>query len=381
MKPDASPAFHRYALVLAGMTVILIWWGAAVTTTQAGMAFSDWPLSFGSINPPGWLKILPYFLEHSHRLIAATVGLLTLGAFVWQIARTPRAILEIVALVILLALVTGFAGVAGAERTEPARKALFFKATLVSGLVPVGWLAWSWWRRGWPLLTRLTALALIVVTAQAILGGLRVTEVSDRFGIVHGCVGQFFFCVVLFLARASSPGWEKPDSLDPAVAGPARRLSAMLAAAVFVQLILGATMRHLHRAGLPDTGLFRTRGQWIPGFEPVEVGMIFLHKTWALVVFGLGIGLAAWLWTRREVAVGPLRHALAIAGLLTLQIALGVGVILTGSPEHKKFWVTNFHVINGLAILGLAFLLAVRCRRATRRRTLLAEESAAGPGG
>jgi heme A synthase len=66
-------------------------------------------------------------------------------------------------------------------------------------------------------------------------------------------------------------------------------------------------------------------------------------------------------------------HGMTIAGLLVAQIALGISVLVTGSPEHKKFWVTNFHVLNGLAILAVSFGLAVRAWSAGRRESFAAE--------
>ena len=98
------------------------------------------------------------------------------------------------------------------------------------------------------------------------------------------------------------------------------------------------------------------------------------------MIFGLGSGLTLWLWTRRDIPVGLLRHSMVISVLLVAQIAMGVAVILTGSPEHKRFWITNFHVINGLALLATAFALAVRCWLAGRKVTLLAGNPSAGSG-
>ncbi|HWB58248.1 MAG TPA: hypothetical protein VG733_02105, partial [Chthoniobacteraceae bacterium] len=69
---------------MAAFALILI--GSLVTTNGAGMAFADWPLSSGSVNPPGWWTIRPELLEHGHRLFAELTGCLIgiLCAWVWR---------------------------------------------------------------------------------------------------------------------------------------------------------------------------------------------------------------------------------------------------------------------------------------------------------
>ncbi len=381
--PVPSPALHRFVRLLAVMTVLLIWWGAATTTKQAGMAFADWPLSLGSVNPPGWLKHMVPFLEHSHRLLATVVGLLTLALFGWTHRRNGGGWLEFAGLFFWLAVVFAIFIKAGAERQDADRKQMLLMLGCLTGALPVLWLVWSWVKRSWPLVNRLAALALLMVTTQAILGGLRVTEISDTFAVIHGCLAQGFFCVVILIGMITSPKWEdRSASLTESQLRPVKSWSMLLVVSISIQLILGALMRHHHRAGLADTGIFLTAGKWFPGFDSVSTDgdpaillLMFAHKYWALVVFFLGVGLSAWLWTRRDVPVGLLRHSLVISGLLVLQLGLGVSILLTGSPEHKKFWVTNFHVINGLALLATAFALAVRSWSARRKKTLLAEAS------
>lgn len=383
-----TPAIHRYVRVLGFMTVLLIWWGAATTTKQAGMAFADWPLSFGSVNPPGWLRHMVPFLEHSHRLLATIVGVMTLILFAFTYVRGGRRVAEFVLLFLWLGFTFAIFIKAGAERQDADRKGSLLLLGSLAGVVPLLWLAWSWWKRGWSLPARLSALALLAVTAQAILGGLRVTEISDTFAVIHGCLAQGFFCLVILIGLVTSGGWEiRRDFVATSLARPLRLWSITLVGAIFLQLILGALMRHHHRAGLADTGIFLTAGRWFPGFDSVSADgdpmillLMFAHKYWALVIFGLGCGLALWLWTRREVPVRLLRHSLVIAGLLCLQIALGVSVLLTGSPEHKRFWVTNFHVINGLALLAMAFVFAVRSLRVNADDRLLAAPAACGGG-
>ena len=82
-KERYSASFYRYSCAVLAVAILLIWWGAATTTKQAGMAFADWPLSLGSINPDGWLRNLVPFLEHSHRLLASLVGVMVLILFSW----------------------------------------------------------------------------------------------------------------------------------------------------------------------------------------------------------------------------------------------------------------------------------------------------------
>ena len=81
-----SVALSRYAKLVVVMLFALIMIGGHTTTSGAGMAFPDWPLSHGSVNPAGWWENVMQRLEHGHRLMAETVGLLIGGlcAWVWR---------------------------------------------------------------------------------------------------------------------------------------------------------------------------------------------------------------------------------------------------------------------------------------------------------
>jgi len=371
MNPLSAPSsrFHAFTKVVVLFSVLLIWWGAATTTKDAGMVFADWPLSLGSVNPPKWLSHMVPFLEHSHRLLATLVGLLVLALFGWAYVRSlPRA-LELVGLVVLLAVVFGLYIAAGAERLDPERKASLMANAAGSSLLPLGWLAWSWWGRRWTVLEKLCALALLTVTAQAILGGLRVTEISDTFAVLHGCLGQFFFCLLVLIVMSSSERWRDtafaaaPDgrpSLDRRSLSLVRLGGAGLLAMISCQLLLGAWMRHHHRFGLVDEGLLKTQGAWIPPFEDSNIAAMFLHKAFALGILLFLVGLVLKLSGAGPTAAGSrkpaIRHLLAVLVFILAQIALGLSVIATG----KQFWVTNFHVLNGLLILASIFAFVVR---------------------
>lgn len=306
-----GPWFNRYAKVVVAVTVLLIWWGAAVTTENVGMAVPDWPLSYGSINPEGWWKVWPLVLEHGHRLVASLVGLLTLVMCVWA------------------------------------------------------------WAGGQSRLVRmLSAVALVAVIVQGVLGGVRVLHISNTFAVFHGCLAQAFFCLLILIVMASSRNWETRRRLlvreRPLAA--ARGWSVVFLGAVFMQLILGAVIRHTHRLGIADDGILTTGGKWFPGFGDFDLGILFSHKAWAVVVFWISIALSLFVARSLRENRGLRWHAYGMSVLLAAQLGLGMLIIVTA----KTFWVTNFHVLTGLTILALAFTFSVRLFVAAPRTILLA---------
>ncbi len=358
-------AFRRFACFVVFVAVLLVWWGAATTTKQAGMVFADWPLSLGTVNPPGWLEHMIPFLEHSHRLLAKLTGLLVLALFAWAYVRSGKRALEVAGIVLLIALVLGFYIAAGSERLDAGVKQRLLLIALALSALPAGWLVWSWRARGWSLVQKLTALALLMVTTQAILGGLRVTEISNALAVVHGCFAQCFFCVLILVVMVSGEGWGRGGFLgSPAWLRRVRFAGIVLVLIVLAQLVFGASMRHFHRHALPDDGLILTQGRWIPSFEDPMIAFLFLHKFTAFSLLLFVVGMVLRLGGGRANAViprlnTPRRHAVAILALIGVQIALGLGVIGTG----KSFWVTNVHVLNGLLILAFSFVFAVRALR------------------
>jgi len=330
------------------------------------MVFADWPLSLGSINPPGWLDHMIPFLEHSHRLLAKLVGFLVLGLFVWTYVRSGRRALEVLGLVLFLALILAVFIVAGGERFDAERKRMWLAVGLGLSLIPVAWLIWSWRARDWNLLQKLSALALLMVTTQAIFGGMRVTEISDALAVVHGCFAQAFFCLLLLIVMAAGPGWSDGGFRDArARLRPTRWIGAVLVGLIVLQLVFGAYMRHHHRSGLVDDDLFRTQGAWIPPLGDPVVASLFLHKFTAVCIFLFVVGMAIrFAGAGRSKGNGrALGFSGAILAMLSFQIVLGLSVIGTG----KSFWITNVHVLNGLAILGTSFVFAVLAWRGVAR--------------
>ena len=78
-----KPALAMFAAFAGVWVFVLVALGAFTTSIGAGMAFPDWPLSNGSVNPDGWLTDVALFAEHSHRLSGATMGLIAIALAIW----------------------------------------------------------------------------------------------------------------------------------------------------------------------------------------------------------------------------------------------------------------------------------------------------------
>ncbi|HWB97467.1 MAG TPA: COX15/CtaA family protein [Bryobacteraceae bacterium] len=175
---------HRFAVVLAFCTLFLVVAGGLVTSNDAGLSVPDWPLSYGKVMPVMEGGI---FYEHGHRMVATTVGFLTIVLTVWL---------------------------------------------------------WRAERRTW--LKRLGLAALGAVVAQGVLGGLTVIFLLPKpVSIAHACLAELFFSTTVAIALFTSPAWRKgPLPVDDG-GGPSLHLLAVgTAAVVLTQVALGAAARH-----------------------------------------------------------------------------------------------------------------------------------------
>jgi cytochrome c oxidase assembly protein subunit 15 len=179
-----NPGLHRFSLLVAAATFFLIIAGALVTSHDAGLATPDWPLSNGQFFPK---MVGNLFWEHGHRMIATTVGMLTIGLTIY----------------------------------------LFIKE-----------------RRRW--VRRLGLFALLAVIAQGLLGGLTVKLLLPLpVSTAHATLAQLFFCATVSLAVFTSPGWLKERvSIEEQGSLPARYLCLAAAVTILLQLVIGATLRH-----------------------------------------------------------------------------------------------------------------------------------------
>ncbi len=334
--------FHYFSRLTLLVGLLLIWWGAAVTTEDVGLAVPDWPLCFGRINPDGWYHVPALLLEHGHRWIATAIGFLVLTMYFWQFARCRPSFLEAAGIILV-----------GIGYLYLVFQMALVPASLIV-LMALAWVSLTWIARRWTLLRGLATLALFVVIFQASLGGLRVLKMSDPYGITHGTLGQLFFCLLVFISFASSSTWEEGRIHWPSGHQKSARFwSALLFLCVFGQLIIGATLRHTQRLHLAASDLLTTGGHFFPPLDPADVFVLHLHKYWgvvvALLVLTVAVKSRAWLGQ-----VPRLRWVVPALMIMPVnQVILGIYVIMTG----KSFWVTNLHVLNGLGILVLSFLV------------------------
>ena len=282
---------------------VLIFLGAFTTSTNSGMAFPDWPLSNGSVNPPGWLTQLDKFAEHSHRLSASLMGLITIAIAVWI------------------------------HRTES---------------------------RVW--LRRLAVAAVFLVVFQGVVGGLRVlldgmqvnmvnTSVGRLFAMLHACLAQLFVCNLIAITLACTRPWiERPLPVADGV----RRLGVVCCALLFTQLAIAAVLRHSF-AGLaiPTFPYSTADGGLLPAVWSFPVAIHFAHRTMAVVLTVFLVWFALKIRLDRGAPLLMRAGATMLIVLLGLQISLGAQIIWT----LRSVAMTTGHVLVGALTLALAFTL------------------------
>jgi cytochrome c oxidase assembly protein subunit 15 len=185
---------------------------------------------------------------------------------------------------------------------------------------------------------------------------------ATAYRVFHGCFAQLELCLLVALAAMLSPAWRE---LRPAPqAGKIASAAWITATAIFLQLVVGATMRHMG-AGLaiPTFPAVTPEGGWLPTVQNAAIHLNFTHtRIGALVVTGLVLWLA---WTAYRHADGEARltrPARLLVVLVAAQVAMGLYVIWS----LRAPLLTTMHVVNGAALLATTVLLAVRANRVAR---------------
>ena len=298
---------HLFARVVAASTAVLIFAGGMVTSTGSGLSVPDWPNTYGwfMLTFPIDKWVGGIFYEHSHRLIASTVGffILVLAVCLWRVE--PR-----------------------------------------------------------PWVRRLGYVALAAVIAQGILGGITVLWfLPDPVSIAHASLAQLVFCMTVAIALVTSRGWRRGYSVVPGLAHPddatLRRMAIATTAIVYLQIVVGATMRHTD-AGLAIPDFPLAFGQLIPPHWDAKIAVHFAHRVGALIVTAFILATTAHVFYQHRRRGELWRPSALLLVLLTLQITLGALTVLT----QKHYIINSLHVVTGGTVLVTSLVLALRASRA-----------------
>ena len=291
-----NKGLHRFALLVACATFFLIIAGALVTSHDAGLATNDWPLSNGQVFPK---MVGNLFWEHGHRMVATTVGFLTICLVVFLFAKEKR----------------------------------------------------RWVRR-------LGLLALFGVIAQGLLGGLTVKlSLPLAVSAAHATLAQLFFCTTVSLAVFTSRSWtEERPQLEERAGLPLRYICTAAAATIFLQLIIGATLRH--------------SATWD---KPLPTDLLLTHIGGAFAVTLL-LGSASLLVVRRHRDEPFLTRPATLAlVLLLVQLLLGLAAYLARAaspndpqPLNPMVSITVAHVACGALVFATTIVLTLRVFKVLR---------------
>jgi len=262
-------ALHRFAIVCAAATFVLIFVGGLVTSTGSALAVPDWPLAYGRLVPKlvGGVRF-----EYGHRVVAGVVVLLTIILALWTWMVEPR----------------------------------------------------SWVRK-----TAFAAAGLIVV--QAILGGITVLYLLPLpVAVAHAGTAQALFCLMVSMALFTNPKFGAGPRLESNAGGPSTAMLATITTAIiYTQILIGAVMRHLG-AGLAIPDFPTSFGHLMPPFISIGIDVNFAHRCGAVAVSIFVLWTVARVFRRHRERPELTHPAWLLLVLLLMQVSLGALTIWSG---------------------------------------------------
>ncbi|MFL3045292.1 MAG: COX15/CtaA family protein [Candidatus Neomarinimicrobiota bacterium] len=310
---------RRLSKLLVISTLLLIFAGALVKSHEVGLSVPDWPTSYGyqMFSFPLNDMIGGIFYEHGHRMIATVIGLMT--------------------------LILAFA----IYHTDD---------------------------RLWLKKTAFFALGLVII--QGLFGGLTVLLfLPTPVSVIHAILAQIFLIVTVLIAYGLSKERANRNPNDSIDHKGLRFPAYLVAGFVFIQLIIGALMRHTQSGlAIPDFPL--SGGYIIPAFNQEMLNSIqsmqfesglpfvtlsqiiihYLHRMGALAV-AISIGWLTLKIIQSKISNERLYRSIGfLITLLIIQIILGAFTIWS----IKEPFITSIHVVNGAVILGVSTLLILR---------------------
>ena len=299
-------------------TLFLIFVGALVKSHEVGLSVPDWPTTYGKqmFSFPLSDMVGGIFYEHGHRMMATFVGFITL----------------------VQAICLGFSN-----------------------------------QQSW--IKKAAYASLLLVIIQGIFGGITVLFfLPPAISIIHGVLAQTFFICTIVIAYGISN--ERSQRIEVKESFEIRKYSLILLVMVYIQLILGALMRHT-ASGLAIPDFPTMGGTWIPTFSETMINNInvilfdmdidmvnryqviihFTHRLGALIISSI-IGYFLYrhghLIKKNKIVMNTIRW---IVILLLFQLALGVFTVLS----ERSPYIASFHVVTGAAFLGFCTLFVLRC--------------------
>lgn len=303
--------YFRFVCVAAATVFLLLITGGLVTGLEAGLAVPDWPNTFGHnmlLYPLGEMVGGVYY-EHAHRLYGMLVGVTTLT------------------LAVTLFLFD---------------------------------------QRGW--LKVLGVAVLLMVIAQGIMGGLRVTghptlsadpeamNPSIHLAVVHGIFGQVVFAAIVAIAAFTSTTWlsNRPATVKLS-AGTDRSMSAVLVIMLLIQLLLGAMYRHMRR---------------FDGDAMQHIEWLYAHVLFAALVTIAAVIVGGRLWVSDAKQPVLTRVGKGTIHTVGFQFTLGVVALIAVIAARKVEGVSIFevamttaHQATGAMLLAMATLATLWSRR------------------
>jgi len=309
---DRSPWPHRLAVVLALVTFPLIWVGGLVTTYDAGMAVPDWPGTYGYnlfAYPLATWVAGPWdlFIEHGHRLLGATAGMVAIA----------------------LVVVT--------FRTDSRR---------------------------WLRLATGGALALVIL--QGALGGARVLFDERLVALIHGCLGPLLFAYLAGLVVVTSRFWATAAPQPSASGTQLLRAAWITAGLAYAQLILGAVIRHVPLTASPAVFRMALVFHLVIAAVLVVQMMLTARHAWkagksqpGLRTFGSLLPLLLVV----QIALGIATYVAKYSWPAWLGEYQFAATYVIEEKSLSQSLITTAHVANGSLILFVAVLLAARSTR------------------
>ena len=294
-----------------------------VTSKGVGLAVPDWPTTFGYnmfLFPVSkWIGGI--FFEHTHRLIASAVGFLTIILAIWL---------------------------------------------------------WRGEDREWVRNLGLIAVASVVL--QGVLGGLRVTMLKNEIGIFHACLAQAFLGLLVVIAVVTTNFWRSLANVfaDQKKIGPIKMIALVTTSAIYVQLALGATMRHQHR-DLSILDFPTANGAWIPDTSAnalakinawrdaralsdvtaFQVWLQMAHRFLAMIIAVAVFAFCFQVWKHTSQVTSLKRLSIWWLVLLFCQLTLGAWTIWS----NKAADIATAHVAMGAIMLSFGVSICAICRR------------------